>query len=200
MRVLLILAVMLLPTSTTRADGIFELAGALTFPAADNNWVNTVEPSPELAVRAGGGNDELAGLASLAWTPERLDAQPIAGLTDASGHRFRILGNVEVRRRLLPKLTLGGRIGAGVDIVHGSYSFNILGTTTSKSDTDVGFGIDLAAGVWFDVGATTQLGVELGVPIGYHSKKAAAIGDLSFDYTQVDIELWVELRFGSRSD
>jgi hypothetical protein len=132
----------------------------------------------------------------LAWTPERLDAQPIAG-TDASVHRFRILGNLEVRHRFAPKITLGGRVGAGVDIVHGSYSFTVLGATTSKSDTDLGFGIDLAGGAWFDIGTTTQLGVELGVPIGYHSKKAANLGDISFDYTQVDIELWLVLRFAS---
>ncbi|MDB4959553.1 MAG: hypothetical protein JWO36_7122 [Myxococcales bacterium] len=182
--------------SPARADGIVEVAGAVTFPIGDDNWKNTVEPSPELGIRAGGGNDELAGLIGLAWVPEQLDAQP--AFTSVSGHRFRILGNLELGHHIAPKIRLGGRIGAGTDITHGSYTVMFAGTTASKSDTDFGFALDLAVSLLFDVGSV-QVGPELAVPIGYHSKKAMNLGDLSFDYTQTDIELWFVVRFGSHA-
>ena len=194
--IIAVVIVMTLAPARARADGILEVGGALTFPIADDNWKNTVEPSPELAIRAGAGSEVMAGLVSLSWIPEQLDAQQ--NFVDVSAQRFRLLGNLALGHRIAPKLSVGARIGVGTDITHGSYSFMVAGTTTSKSDTDFGFALDLAARIMYDLGST-QLGFELAVPIGYHSKKAANLGDISFDYTQTDLELWFVVRFGSQS-
>ena len=194
------LAALLVPAAA-HADGILELGGALTFPIADKNWTDTVDTSPELGVRLGAGNQQIAGLLGFSWTPENLDAQSASfpgGSTDISGHRFRILGNLRIGHRVAPKITVTGRLGAGVDIAHGSFTLNLLGNTSTTSDTDVGFAFDGALGGWYDLGQT-QLGLELAVPIGHHSKKATQAGELTFDYDQVDIELWFVVRLSSHA-
>lgn len=195
---ILALAALLVPTATY-ADGILELGGALTFPIADKNWTDTVDTSPELGVRFGVGNQGIAGLLGVSWTPENLDAQSASfpgGSTDISGQRFRILGNVRVGHLVAPKFTVTGRLGAGVDITHGSFTLDLLGNTSTTSDTDVGYAFDAALGGWYALG-NTQLGFELAIPIGHHSKRAMQPGELTFDYNQLDIELWFVVRLSS---
>src|SRR4051794_21797494 len=89
-----VIVTLLAPATSARADGIFEVGGALTFPVSDDNWKNIVEPSPEVAVRAGAGSDAIAGLVSLSWVPLQLDAQQ--AFVDVSAQRFRILGNLSL--------------------------------------------------------------------------------------------------------
>jgi hypothetical protein len=200
MRTMIVVACLATTVATAHANGVVELGGALAFPVSDSNWTNTADTSPELAVRAGTGNENFAGLVGLAWTPVRTQAQggsSALGSVDFSAQRFRILANLELRHRLAPKFTLSGRVGAGIDIMHESASITILGNTASNSDTNVGFAIDVAAGGWYRLGETTEVGIEVAVPIGYHSKTAQPGNAISFDYTQVDIEMWLAVRLMS---
>lgn len=197
----IVLVALLLP-ATVHADGLFELGGALSFPVGDNNWTNTVDSGPELGARVGAGGDDLAGFLAVAWTPLRTNAQGGSfpgGSTDITAHRFRVLGDVEFRHRIAPKLAISGRLGLGADILYGAYSVTFLGATTSNSDTNAGLAFDAGVAGWYELGEKTEIGVELVVPVGYHSKKAQNAGDLSFDYTQTNIDLWLTLRLGSRS-
>jgi len=50
------------------------------------------------------------------------------------------------------KLTLSGRLGAGIDIAHASGDITLFGNHSSTSDTDVGYAFDFAVGIWLDIG------------------------------------------------
>ncbi|HET7373274.1 MAG TPA: hypothetical protein VFJ20_07795, partial [Gemmatimonadaceae bacterium] len=96
-------------------------------------------------------------------------------------------------QHVAPKLSLGARVGAGLDLAYGSYSVSFLGNTTSHSNWNAGVAFELAGGLWFDVGSI-QLGGELALPIGYHSHKAENTMDIAFDYTSYDFDLLFNVR------
>jgi len=45
----------------------------------------------------------------------------------------------------------------------------------------------------------TQLGVELAIPIGHHDKQATQAGEITFDYDQLDLELWFVVRLSTHA-
>jgi hypothetical protein len=184
--------------SNARADSFTELAGGIAIPAGDQGWTDTVGTSPKLAVRVGSVNaDGLGVLLAGDWTPENLNTKGGAfpgGSLDTSGHRFRVLAQGALHHRIAPKILFAARAGAGIDIIHGSYSLTVLGATSSHSTTDLGYALEVGAGVWFDVGST-QLGVELALPIGHHDEHAATgSGDISYVWTAYDVDLLFGVR------
>ena len=195
---LLVVILVLVAISTrARADSFAELAGGLAIPASDDNWTKLVGASPKLAARGGSMSGELGGMLGVDWTPESLDnggGSSGLGSTAGSLQRFRVLASGVIRHRITPTLTVGGRAGAGIDIAHASYDVTLLGTTTSGSDTDVGYAFEFGVGLWVDVG-TKQVGVELAVPFGHHDKPAQQSGDLPFQWTSIDVDLLVGVRF-----
>src|SRR5262249_51793714 len=155
----------------------------------------TISSSPKLIVRGGWMNGDLGGALSVDWTSGNLNSKGGSfpgGSADLSGNRFRILANLVFHHALAPKVELSARLGAGIDIAHYGYDVMILGSTTSGSDTDVGVAGEAAMGAWFRVGRSTDLGVELGLPIGYHSAKKP--DNVMFDYTSYDIDLLFGVR------
>ena len=194
---LLALPVVVAICAPAHADSFAEVVAGLAIPASNDNWTKAVGPSPKLGVRGGAMSGELGGMLGFDWTPESLDnGSGSFGIGSANGslHRFRVLASAVVHHRIGPKITLCGRAGAGIDIAREAVDVTVLGATSSTSDTDVGYAFEFAAGAWFDVGGN-QVGLELAVPIGHHSKQASQSGDLSFDYTSVDIDLLVGVRF-----
>ena len=181
-----------------QADSFAELLGGLAIPVGNSNWTNLVDPSPKLQARAGAmaPGADIGGMLGIDWTPESLDNSGGGfgvGSTSVAAHRFRAIASVVFRHRIAPRITLSGRAGAGIDIAHASYDVTILNNTSSNSDTDVGYAFEFGAGVWFDVGGT-QLGFELAVPIGHHNKQAQQTGDITFQYTDIDVDLLIGVR------
>jgi hypothetical protein len=197
MRALLVLVLVAIGAAPARADGFAEIVGGLALPIGNDNWTNTVDPSPKLGVRAGAMAGELGGMLAIDWTPESLanDGGSFGiGSTNAAAHRFRAIASAVFRHRVAPRITISARAGAGLDLAHASAELTILGATSSTSDTDLGYGFELGGGAWFDVGGT-QLGVELALPIGKHTKRASRSGEITFDYTSIDIDLLLGIRF-----
>jgi opacity protein-like surface antigen len=189
------LALLALPVPA-HADTFAAVVGGLTTPLGDSNWTDAVESSPTLGVRAGTIHGDIGGMLTLDWVPETTDAMGgtfAGGSSNVSAHRFRILANLAFEHRVAPKVTVAGRVGAGLDIVHASVDINVGPITSNASDTDVNVGFELGGGVWFDVGSV-QLGGELGLPIATHSHKATASGEITFDWTSYDLALVFGLR------
>ncbi|HEV7554190.1 MAG TPA: hypothetical protein VGO00_01980 [Kofleriaceae bacterium] len=178
------------------ADPFVELAGGVMFPVSNNDWTNAVDVSPKFAARGGVTRGDLEGLLSLDWTPAQAKADPL--FTDISYNRFRILAAVQLRHLFAPHIRLSARAGFGIDIAHAGYTVDIpLVGTTSGSDTDTGFAFEPAIGIWYALG-TTELGLELALPIATHSQEGnAQNGDFRFHYTSVDIDLLATVRFGT---
>lgn len=194
MRKLVVLAVLVASSHAAHADAFLEFAGGLAAPVSNSDWTNAVDPSLKLAARLGGGGPGLGGMASIDWTPlsEKQDVYTL--------QRFRILGHLTFRSRVAAKVTLAGRIGAGIDLVHEDTDVTVFGVHVQGSDSDVGIAIEPAGGAWFDVGSA-QLGVELGIPIGIHTSKGNANNpndpnDAKIDYTSVDLDVLFGVRLG----
>jgi hypothetical protein len=186
--------------STSRAEPVAVLAGGLAIPTSDSDWTRLADPSPK--VRVGVGTSGIGVMVTLDWTPVSLDNSGGSfgglGAADIAGHRFRVLANATFDHTVSPKLVLTGRLGAGADIAHASARVTVLGTVTSSADTDVGYGLELAGGLWFVVGSA-QVGGELALPIGHHSKHGdGSDGNYTFDYTSYDLDFMFGVRLFSR--
>jgi hypothetical protein len=187
----------LLVSSQVHADPFTELGGGLASPIGDSDWTNAANLSPKLYARFGGGDPEgIGGFVGVDWTPVEADNSVV------TFHRFRIQGGVVLRHHLAPKVVLAGRLSAGVDILHehAEVTIPIIGTVEG-SDTDLGIAFEVAGGLWFAVGHTTQLGFEVGLPIGVHFNKGnpnnpSDPNDARFDYTSMDLDLLFGVRFG----
>jgi hypothetical protein len=194
MRSLVILACVL-AASRASADSFTIINAGLAVPISDSDWTRLADPSLKLGVRAGGGRPDVAGYVSFDFTPVSFVDEP--GFGDLSAQRYRALVGIQVWRQLVPNVHFDARLGVGIDIAHASYTFTVLGTTTKYSDTDVGYAFEPAAGLWFDIGATANVGFELGFPVGHHDKTAMpGTGDFTFKYTSVDLDLMGGIRVG----
>jgi hypothetical protein len=199
---LVVLAVVLATPTVARADSFLEILGGITIPVGDSDWTNVAEASPELQARVGAvGDSGVGGMVQADWTPVNLDNSGGSfgvGNADIAGHRFRVLADVAFHKQVAPKLVVTGRAGAGIDIAHASATVTVLGTTTSSSDTDTGFAFELGGGIWYQLGSA-DLGGELALPIGHHSKQGNATdGNYTFDYTSYDLDLLIGVRLRSR--
>lgn len=174
-----------LAPSIARAETYFELGGGLVLPTSDDDYTDFADPSVALAARIGGGG-AIGGMFSVEWAPIAADPD------NFTFNRFRLLGHVVVHHRLSSKAEIVGRFGAGLDIIHSKFEATTIIGRVEGSDSDVGVAFEAAGGVWFGVGSgSTQVGVEMALPIGYHNKdgKALDANDQTFDYTSVDIEI-----------
>jgi hypothetical protein len=178
-----------------RADSFVELAGGLTTPIGDDDWENSVESSPKVALRIGAFPKEIGGYISGDWTPYNTDSDGGFGI-DVSAHRFRVLGGVLFHHPVSNTLVFSGRGGIGADIAYASASFDFLGTRMEISDTDVALGFEVAAGLWFRTGGM-EIGGELGIPISIHDHEGGMDG-IDYQYTSYDLDLLLGVRFISR--
>lgn len=185
---LLVLGLAVLAPSIAQAEAYVELGGGLVLPVSDNDWKDSIDPSLGLAARIGGGG-QVGGMFSFEWDPLSSNIQYV------NFSRFRFLGHVVVHHRLSPKAELVGRFGAGIDLIHSSVDATILGFRVEGSDSDVGLAFEAAGGAWFSVGSgSTQVGVEMALPIGYHNNNGnpnnpGDPNDRKVDYTSVDIQI-----------
>jgi hypothetical protein len=182
-----------------RADSFFEIGGGIAIPMADDDWTDAVETSPKLTVKAGAVPGTIGGAVSFDWTPVNTDAQGFSSgiaSADVSAHRFRILANLLFHMPVQKKLHFEGRAGIGVDIAHASVSGDVLGVNFESSDTDAGLGLEVGAGMWFDVGSV-QVGAQVALPVAMHDHQADNTGEITFDYTSYDFDLLFGVRFVS---
>ena len=194
------LTVLVALCTPARADYFVELVGGLAIPAGTNDWTTIVTPSPKLGARGGTMFGDLGGLLAVDWTPEELGSEEAAlgiGAVHRSLDRFRVIASAMFRHRVASAITLSGRAGAGIDIAHGRVSDLLDFGTTPISNTDVGYAFEFGVGMWFDVGfGDSQIGLELAVPLGHHARQPYyRTTELTFNYTSVDIDLLVGLRF-----
>jgi hypothetical protein len=172
------------------ADSFVEVAGGISIPLSDDDWTNLVETSPKLALRAGSYPEKIGVVLSADWMPANTDADgAFGGALDVSAHRFRLLVGPMFHHHVSNLLVAGGRAGLGADIAYAKAS-SLLGEV---SETDVGFGFELAGGVWAKVGSI-EIGGEVAIPIGIHDDDNDVI---DFNYTSVDLELLFSARFTS---
>ncbi|HUJ57664.1 MAG TPA: hypothetical protein VLX92_04215 [Kofleriaceae bacterium] len=197
MRTTVLVLALVCAGSRARADSFAELAGGLAIPVGDSDWTNDVDLSPKFAARVGASSGLFGGLLSVDWTPEQLSSSFDNALGGASGFRFRILAHLLVQHRVLPKLTIEGRFGGGIDLAHASYDYTLLGVHASGSNTDVGYAFELGGDVWYDVTPSVQIGGQIALPIGHHDDHASN-GNISFVYTSYDLDLLFAARFVSR--
>ena len=185
---LLVVGLAVLAPSVARAEAYAELGGGLVLPLSDDDWQDAIDPSLGLAARIGGGGN-VGGMFSFEWDPLS------SNIDYVSFTRFRFLGHVVVHHRLSPKTEIVGRFGAGIDLIHSSVDATILGFRVEGSDSDVGLALEAAGGAWFSVGSgSTQVGVELALPISYHNDDGNPNNpndpdDRKVDYTSVDIQI-----------
>lgn len=198
------LATLLVP-SIAAADSFFELAGGLSDPVGDDDWNDRAEPSPKLALRAGGFSSATEGrksrvgaVLSADWTPQQTDADGFTfpgGMTEVSAQRFRLLIGPGFEARVAPALHFSARLGIGADIAHASATTTTIIGSASASDTDVGFALEVGTGFWVDLGSL-QIGGEIALPIGYHNHQADNSGDeITMDWTSYDVDILGGVRF-----
>lgn len=198
MRTYLCLAFLAVATPA-HADSFVELAGGISIPLGDDVWTDSVETSPTLAVRAGSVPNNIGGFLSVNWMPANTDAQgwSIPGVTtgDISAHRFRLIAGPMYRHQLSNTLAVTGRAGIGADIAHTSVegTLPIVGRF-EESETDVGFALDFAGGIWFRVGSV-EIGGEVSIPFGFHDDVNDS--NVNFDYTSYDFEIFGAVRLMS---
>jgi hypothetical protein len=196
-------AVVLLTGGAARADSFLEVAGGLSMPVGDSKWTDLADASPKLGARVGGVSDTngLGGMIQADWIPVNLNNSGGGfgvGSLDIAGHDFRFLGDLTIHHRIAPKVLFAGRIGAGIDIAHASATLTLGNSTTSTSDTNIGFAFEIGGGVWYSLG-DVELGGELALPISSHSKHGDNTdGNYTFDYTSYNIDVLLGVRVLSR--
>jgi len=176
-------------------SGLLAFVLGAQLPLGDDNWTKEVDVSPKLGVRAGVVQGALAGWVSADYTFEQLTPQvskPAGFDTGASAYRVRMLAHIGFEHPINPKLTVAARFGAGIDYQHGSYDYTLLGTRFTGSDGDTGYAFEFGGGLWWDAG-NVQVGGELAVPIGHHSKPSMN-GSIGFDWTSYDLDILVGAR------
>src|SRR5688572_20680040 len=76
---LITLAILLVP-SIAAADSFFQIAGGMSIPIGDEDWNDAAEPSPKIALRAGGGGSgSIGAVISGDWVPQQTDADEFFG-------------------------------------------------------------------------------------------------------------------------
>jgi hypothetical protein len=178
-----------------KADSFVDLKGGLTTPVGDDDWNDTVESSPKLAIAIGSVPNTIGGMVSLDWTPYNTDAQADFPGAEFSAHRFRILGNLAFMSPLQNKLIVTGRMGIGADIQRGHAEGQVFGIRFETTDSDIGLGFELGAGLWVKVGGVA-VGGEIAIPISHHDRDNDQ-GEIDFIYTTYDIDLLFGVRLMS---
>jgi hypothetical protein len=185
-------APVLLLAGAAKADTFLDIEGGLTTPLGDDDWNNTVESSPKLAVHAGSVANTIGGMVSLDWTPYNTDAQADFPGIDVAANRFRVLANLAFQSPVQKKLMLTGRVGVGADIQHASAEGGSGIFHFETSDTDVGIGFELAGGIWVKVGSVA-VGGEVALPISHHDQDNDN-GEIDFVYDTFDFDILFGVR------
>ena len=195
--VLLAAALVVVMAGPAKADNFLDLEGGLTTPLGNDDWKNTVESSPKLAVHVGAIPKSIGGMLAVDWTPYNTDTTSSTfpgGSTDISAHRFRVLGNLVFASPVKAKVMVTGRVGVGIDYQHYSSSLTVLGSTRTSSDSDLGIAFEMAGGVWFKLGGVA-VGGELAIPISHHDKNTNTF-DFVYDTYDLDLLFGVRLLAG----
>jgi hypothetical protein len=197
-----ILGLAIVATAVSAHAGVFvEVVGGVGLPVSNDEWKSMVTYSPTVGARVGVMSEDWGGMLAVAWTPEvcgnGIDGGLGIGEGDVSIHTLRALASGVVRHRVSPSITLSGRAGAGIDIAIGRVDGLQDYGSQSISGSDVGLAFEVGVGIWFDVGAgAAQFGIELGLPIAHHiDRPFYQATNLTFDYTSVDVELLLAVRF-----
>lgn len=180
-------------------SAVFEGAGGGGLALGNGSWRSSVGVSPSLVARAGAMRGSFGVLISGEWTAGQL-SQPNNILptpnNDMALRRYRFLASFVYERSPIPDLVIGGRAGVGIDYVDARYNRASGAGPVNFDESDAGIGIEVGAGAWWHVGAGTDVGGTLSVPIAKHD--AASMSMVTFSYTSFDLELLVGVRVSSR--
>ncbi len=177
-------------SSAAHADSFVEIAGGITTPLGDQDWQDSVESSPKLALRLGSFPNEIGGFLSVDWTPYETDADGAWGV-DVSAHRFRLMGGVMFHHPVSNTLVVTGRGSVGADIAHASARIPIFNTEVSDTDTALGF--EMGVGLFFKTGRM-EIGGEAAIPIAIHDHEGGQ-DRIQMKYTSYDFDLMLCVRF-----
>ncbi len=199
MRVALAAGVLLtVAAGPARADGgSLEVAAGIAVPIAEDEYADNYDEALKLALRGVMGT---AGRSAFElgfdWTPASYANPAVPGL-DVEIDRFRILFGGRFGAPIGTRARVFGRAAAGVDVISASASATILGTTFEQSERDVGFALELGAGIAVDLGPI-ELGAQVALPLGFHfdDDDPEDDGDFALDYTAVDLDFLVFAAIG----
>ena len=190
MRAIVYVLVVCAAVTPAQADSFVELAGGLTTPLGDDDWSNSVESSPKLALRLGAFPHEVGGFLSADWTPYETDADGGWG-TEVSAHRFRLMGGVMFHHMVSNTLVVTGRGSVGADIAHAKATIPLFNIEVSDTDTALGF--EMGIGLFFKTGRM-ELGGEVAIPIAIHDHEGGQ-DRIAMQYTSYDLDILFCVRF-----
>ena len=178
---------------SAHAEGYLILNGGVLFPVGDADWKDLVEPSASFAVRGGSSRRIARGArvgfeAGLEYAP--LSTELDGALVQVDFNRYRVIFGARYEQLVARGLLLSLRGGLGIS--HLRVEASALGQ--SESDSDTGVALDLAAGLWFAAGSTL-LGLELGLPSGFHSDDNSDNNDAAVDFRTTELALSAGVRF-----
>ncbi len=188
----MVFLVLVVGASRAHADSYLTLNGGALMPVGDSDWEDVIDPSANFAVRAGGSTR--TGRGARVGVEFGLELAPLAtdfggGLIDVEMSRYRFLVSARYEALLSRGLLLSLRGGLGVS--HVRITVSALGA--SESDSDNGLALDFAAGLWVPTSRRVLLGLELGVPFGFHSDNDNGDGS-SLDYRMTEIAVSAGVR------
>lgn len=184
-----IAGVLLVMSTPARADGtFFEADVGLMTPLGDDDYEQTLDESLKLGVRLGTQSGARGFDVSIDFTPanDELDS----ALAEIGIQRFRFMAGGRYAHPINTKAQFFVRGAAGIDLVRVTASGSILGQDFDNSETDVGLGLEIGAGVLFDVGKV-KLGAKLGIPFAFHfdDDDPDDPDDADLEYTGVDLDV-----------
>jgi hypothetical protein len=177
----------LIAAGAAHAEGFIIIGGGASFPVGDADWEQTVESSPTLVVRGGGGRrtgqrSRLFIEGSFEYTP--LTTNLDSALLQLDLSQYRALIGVRLESAIARGALVALRAGLGMDHLRAEVSSPLL--PGSSTDTDTGVALDVGGGVWFTAGPV-MLGVELALPIGFHDDQDANGANLDFRNTALSL-------------
>jgi hypothetical protein len=196
MRAIFALALLCVLPVTARADSYVGLVGGVAIPMSDDTYTDAVDNSPVIGVRVGANPKSIGGYLSFETMFADVKSDGTFGL-DVSAQRFRLIVGPELNHPVSNLLAVTGRAGIGLDIGRNHVEGNVGPIAVDESETDLGFGLEFAGGLWARVGGL-QVGGELSLPIGIHDDDSNE-NNFDYDYTAIDLQILFGVRFVSGS-
>jgi hypothetical protein len=189
-----------LPPPPTLLVGYVEIVAGGGVALAYVPWRQSIQPSPSMAIRAGGARGSFGVLGSFEWTNEHLASSPTIfppSTAIPTLERLRLLGHIFYETRPLHDLSLSVRAGAGIDMLYAGYETTYMtGNQTfeehvAPDQTSLAF--ELGVEGWYAITDMIELGGAVSLPAAMHSTTP----DIRFS-TTVDLSLSLGLRFYRR--
>ncbi|MGC4091324.1 MAG: outer membrane beta-barrel protein [Polyangiaceae bacterium] len=181
-----IAAAVILFSVPARADGtFFEGDVGLMSPIADDDYETAIDSSFKLGLRVGSGSAGRAFDVSYDFTPASDDINN--AIADIDFQRHRVMFGARYVHPINPKANFFLRGAIGLDLIRETGT--VLGQ--DFSETDLGLGLEVHAGVLFDLSPKLSIGGKLGIPFAFHfdDDDPDDPDDSDLEYTGVDLDV-----------